>query len=149
MTLYVLSSPVGNQFIGIKAVTYEIRILRMEFLNDYTNKFTVRTLTRKANSTISGGTVATPAPLRDGSTAATAQCRIGTVSSTGTETSVGWLAIPGDPDNTGRVHSSFEIPFEWTIAPGDAFWFDTGTSGSGPLMDVLVYFEELHLAWRY
>lgn len=131
-SVYFLSNS-SAPVISIKAVTYTVRIARLECLIA-TSTGTAGSIvySRNASATQSGGSTIVPTPYRDGGPAATAIAKSGATVS-GTASSVHF-------DSGG---SGYTFPFDLTIAPGDAFV----ATPTGSIFQFVVHFEELRLAW--
>jgi hypothetical protein len=97
---------------------------------------------RVAGATLTGGTVLTPAPIRDGAGAASATARWNPTSVSGTST----LVITR-PDVAAKPWS-FQFAADFLIAPGDAVYV-TSTNNSGSTSNASSFsllFDEYHLA---
>lgn len=116
------------------------------------------TIYRYASGTASGGTTATPMALRQGSASPSTATRWGTgVSVSGTQTLL-YSPLPVTATNSANSSKSYVFPSDLIVSPGGVLSFVTGgmgTGGSGGIgatitatIQVIVYFEELRLAWH-
>lgn len=137
--------------VAVRAGEFELKIVRIEVVPtgqlDPTAPYGLgTTMFRYSGANISGGSVVTPPALRQGGPAASATARMGTVSTSGTSTRLGYFWTPL------LVQGSYDFPFDLTVSVGSAFVVQTvgaGITGTMTGAQVNVYFEELRLSWHY
>jgi hypothetical protein len=150
MTAYSICTIVNSdsgESVAIQANAYELKIARVEAYNNLipTNStFLTAAVSRYSGSTVSGGSVFTPTALRGGAPAASASCRFGPVSVSGTSALIAKTTVAAA--QTGVVAP----PFDLTIPVGSALAVKTTNNATGTFNAlVTIYFEELRLAWHY
>lgn len=147
MTQYsIFSTETGNDM-GLKAVTYPIKIARIDIYNDIEGEALGVDLELHTGSTLSGGSSLTIIPMRDGSPSATASARVGSLSYSGVTQTLTNLVISAT--STGQLgfstsvgQSSIQPVLDLVIEPNTVFsiaGFVNGQSGA------TVYFEELRI----
>lgn len=145
MTIF---SVIGNDRVGVRAVDFEVRLIRLDLLSGYSNSSAVQTW-RSSASTMSGGSVFTPRPLREGAPAASAQARVGTgVVHSGTTVVIAVAVVSaatGNPGFLGVGSGTYEYPQDTTLSPGSSVVL----TGGGDLVTIALTFEELRLGWSY
>lgn len=153
MTGYCIVASGGD--IGIKAVTYAVRIVQIIYYNTSTTNSWVD-LYRHEGSTLSGGTATAIAPLRTGSPAATALAQVGTLTLSGATRRISTQYL--DPGSTATADgpyvigysnaasASFDTPISGVVAqPGQVIRITGVTS----VAVANIYFEELRIPGTY
>lgn len=141
----------------ISPVLYEIRLVRFEYglvsLN-FSSSGGLATISpiralRYNTGTASGGTAVTPSPMRQGSAAASATSRFGTVTSSGTGIDV--AQMPVLPWSDSPQSQNYDFPLDITVSPGGVVYFRMESYHSTGTMQIAMtaYFEELRMAWHY
>lgn len=144
MTVYSVLSDSQQRYLAVRAVNFEIKLIHAELYAGYT--VTVRfPIHRVPGATLSGGTVYTPNPLRQGAPAAAAQARVGDgVTYTGTAIRIATAVVGANSSGT------YEFPFETTLSPGSVVVFDGLAQSDGTnYSKMTLFFEELRLGWSY
>lgn len=152
MTAYYAQSVA--QAIGVRAVTYEIRITQVSIFCSGAGAY-ITTAVRHETSSLSGGSTADVVPLHQGAPAASATARAGSLTFSGTAKVVGSTYVPPGQNTvilaygTDTIHqgSTAQItsPLTLTVAPGSVFH----VTPVGAATTVQVYFEELRLPGSY
>jgi hypothetical protein len=154
MTTYAASrnfGGVGVPSIGVLAGTYPIRIARVEFwgyAQNSTGAVAVNTqVNNVAGASFTGGTAITSLPMRGGAPPSTATVKYGYSGMGGTRT---YLTILTAGGSAGGSLSSYTFPFDYIVPPGGAI----DVASSGTLTNqfawcVIIYYEELRLAWSF
>jgi hypothetical protein len=161
------SGPADPIFLSFSPVLYETKLLQIEYtltnVNDtYDGSITpvmqfTPAIYRYSTGTASGGTAVTPVALRQGASASSTTSRWGTgVAVSGTATHIASLS-PLKTSPTIDIGETYKSPFDLTVSPGGVFLFTTGSiGGSGASsatnsgrVQIVFYFEEFKLAWRY
>lgn len=146
---------VQGQF-GLLAGSYTIKINKVVFYITTSfdggatgwNRFSV---VLRTGSSLSGGSAMSITPLRQGAPAATATARAGSITTSGTATTLQFLAVGGG--GYGATTVEYAPPLDLTLRPGDVFstdgLFDTTNNGAnyGFTSYPTIYFEELRLNW--
>jgi len=147
MPAYSVTTGGGFPELAIKAVTWELKIVKVDIYNSE-NYSRWLYLYRHTGSTLSGGTAVGVVPLRGGATPATATSMKGTMSYSGTAQFITYGGIAGDGNSTvlAITNSTVQTPLDLTIAPGQVFKVQ-GMDGDG--MTCTIHFEELRLSWSY
>jgi hypothetical protein len=152
--------------ISVSPVSYEVKILTLE----YSMRNSLSTtgsgpaawgypqLYRYNSGTASGGSSLTPAPLRNGTAAASTTSRQGNnVSISGTQLFLGETSYVGAV-NVYPQAGNYTFPADVTVSPGSVFALSIrigaadGQSSSSTVSGSIrlkVYFEELRLSWPY
>jgi hypothetical protein len=169
MTAYAalgaFSSGAAGYLIGVKPVTYPVRIAKLDLTS---LGIVTPSIYHYKTSSLSSGATVTPLPLRGGAPASTVICKsaLTPANISGTPTLIALLSA-------GGVHSigvdaggaqelvadwgsgSYTFPFDYIVAVGDAFVCAVSTSaGSGSSSPatagyLTIYFEELRLSWSF
>lgn len=143
MTSYSVYSPMGQAYLGITAVNYQLRLIRADFHSQY-NSPVVTIPVRYSAATVSGGSAVTPVPLYEGAPSASATCRMGSLSASGTASNLGMVFVPfGQVGQSYDASTVYQFPNGCIVAKGSAIVFNA----RGNFMDIVVYFEELRLDW--
>lgn len=148
--------PGNNYYISLKAVTYPVRIIKVDFGN-YSTAKTFLTVARYDGSNTTGTTADIVSGQR-GAPTATAQAKYGTTKPTGTErlissyttsaSSASGGVQPGDMFYTplifaGAPSTIFQSALDIIIAPGNAF----AIFHSNPYSPSTTWFEEMRMPW--
>lgn len=144
MTAYVVfyTNASAAPVLSIRAVTYALRIAKLECaVGVFTSpsSFTNGNITysRYSPATQSGGTAVGSTPYRDGAPTASATAKTG-------------ATLSGGTSSTFNIDiGTASLPFNITIAPGDAFVatpsVPAGSTGSLNSITIQVHFEELRI----
>lgn len=152
MATYVITGA-WDKSLALKAVTYEIRVVRVEVENDdyefnaasgaYDYYPLTTDIFRYTSGTPSGGTAVTPSPLRQGAPAATATSWSGATAPAGTATTVG-RNFAGSPSI-----GTWDPPGDLTLSLGAVLFLPTPGTITQGAASYQIYFEELRLSWHY
>lgn len=155
MTTYVVTrnfAGSGVPSIGVLAVTYPIRVSRVEFYGGLAGSSpspptTVVTFVNNISGAgFSGGTSITPLPMRGGAPPSTATSKYGYTSS-GTKVFLAPISAGG---GAGPTSSNYSFPFDYIVPPGSAVDVSqAGSLTSSYTWMVAIYYEELRLAWSF
>lgn len=147
MTGYSAYATAGGALtLSIAPVTYQVRVAKLEatFVVAASNSGVLMSAYRYSSSSLSGGSVVTPAPFRDGAAAATAVVKSGATAS-GTQKT---LTSQGSLGSQFGSFQTYSFTFDVILSPGGVFQFAAanGVSGSLSSSSLVIHFEELHLA---
>lgn len=126
----------GVALLGVKAVTYQIRLIRFEFFTS--SSATTVTFSRYSGISFSGGATVTPLPFRADAAASVVTAKSGATVS-GTQSI---FIVQSGGSASGGALVSYTPPGDVILAPGDGLWLNT--SQVGQWADIC--YEELHLA---
>lgn len=140
--------------------TFQVRIARVEFngnnnglLGSGTIIFITYSLGAYTSSTLSGGTIVTPLAMRSGAPAALATVKSG-ATATGTFSTLHLetnSAVNSDPSTAAyelvQLNSTYTPAFDLILSAGSVFTVGAATNIAANTLNIVVYFEELRLAW--
>lgn len=154
MTQYITYSSSANSAgsLALRAVTYPIRVARLDLVSGFDQQVTI-TLDLYPSSSLSGGSALTINPMRGGSPAATATARKGSISTSGSFQRLTMISLGAAPSGSlGSAISTsignYQPALDLILAPGAVFKASGFVSdGSGEIgIGGTLYFEELRLS---
>lgn len=157
MTAYAASfttsvSPASGILTITPGATYQVRVARIEVSAPgvtIAGAPTVIAMKVYPSSTPTGGTTLTPLPMRGGAPASTATVKSGaSISGTNVVLHQEGATDSGGVGSSRDINTTYSSPFDLILSSGSALSLSFDSPyGSGWTWTLVVYFEELRLAW--